>query len=257
MKREIITTGDGSRSIHLPEWDEQYHSKHGAVREALHVFIQSGLVFRIQNFNTPGKLSILELGLGTGLNALLTNLFALKNKQKINYTSLEAYPVSEEEWKAMEFSTILDLNKNRDSTTENDTNLILDTELKSFHDVSREEIDRFHEKIHLNDWEEFREISNYFSLIKVKQFFQDLTSENEYDVIYFDCFGPRVQPELWTEEIFEKMFSALRKDGVLVTYSSKGSVRRAMIAAGFKVEKIPGPPGKREILRAVKVMEDE
>ena len=214
-----MITADGSTTIHITEWDEQYHSKHGAIQEAKHVFIKNGLsLFANQ------KISILEIGFGTGLNCFITFLEALKMNLKIDYVGVEAYPLVADEVEKMNYIDQLEANV--------------------FGDIFN--------KMHQQDWEIKGKISPEFSLTKRKQFFNEINEENKFDLIYFDAFGARVQPELWTEEIFEKMYSALKPDGVLVTYSAKGSVRRAMITVGFLVEKLPGPPGKREMLRATK-----
>lgn len=219
MKREIIITSDGSTTIQLPEWNEQYHSIHGAIQEAYHVFIKNGL-----EFISKTEISVLEMGFGTGLNAFITFLEANKNQQKIKYTGIEAYPVKEDEVSKLNYIS----------------------ELKA------EDFKSIFQKIHQVNWEEKHQISTNFELLKRKQFFKDFEDELQYDLIYFDAFGARVQPELWTEQMFDKMFKALRDQGVLVTYSAKGSVRRAMQAVGFTVERLPGPPGKREMLRATK-----
>ena len=224
MKREIIKTADGSATIYLPEWNEHYHSKHGAVQEALHVFIRTGLEHYLEKYS-PEKLSILEIGFGTGLNTLLSFFEAEKRNKKISYTGIEAYPVSAEELEALDYSALI---------PEKDASAVF-------------------KKLHEIPWEKRSEISPFFDLQKEKKFFSEITATSEYDLIYFDAFGPRVQPELWSEEVFENMYEALRPGGVLVTYSAKGSVRRAMQAAGFEVERLPGPPGKREMLRATKL----
>lgn len=219
MKREIIVTADGSSTIHIPEWNEQYHSKHGAIQEAYHVFIKSGL----QLFSNR-ELSILEIGFGTGLNSFITFLEAEKLKLKTDYVGVEAYPVVIEEVEKLNYVSEL----NAENTIE------------------------IFQKMHQQNWDEKAILSPEFSLTKRKQFFNEINDENIFDLIYFDAFGARVQPELWTEEIFEAMFKSLKKGGVLVTYSAKGSVRRALQTVGFKVERLPGPPGKREMLRAKK-----
>jgi tRNA U34 5-methylaminomethyl-2-thiouridine-forming methyltransferase MnmC len=220
LKREILTTNDGSTTIHLPDWDESYHSKHGAIQEAYHVFIKSGLSL------FEGKsVSILEIGFGTGLNAFITYLEAIKFNQTIDYVGVEAYPVLLDE--ALQMNYVTELN-------------------------ASEEIAIFN-KMHQISWEEKHTISSNFSLTKRKQFFQDITDENTFDLIYFDAFGFRVQPELWSLEIFQKMYKALKNNGVLVTYACRGSIKRAMLECGFKVEKLPGAPGKREMLRATKL----
>lgn len=219
MKREIIITLDGSTTIHLPEWNESYHSKHGAIQEAYHVFIKNGLsLFK-------GKsVSVLEIGFGTGLNAFITALESQKNNQVIEYVGVEAYPVSIEE--ALQMNYVAELN------AQNETAVF--------------------QNIHESKWEEKKSISDTFSLTKRKQFFHDITDTNAFDLIYFDAFGFRVQPELWSVEIFEKMFAALKPKGVLVTYACRSSIKKAMLEVGFTVEKLPGAPGKREMLRAFK-----
>ncbi|WP_298286050.1 tRNA (5-methylaminomethyl-2-thiouridine)(34)-methyltransferase MnmD [uncultured Lutibacter sp.] len=219
MKREIIITSDGSSTIHLPDWDEQYHSKHGAIQEAKHVFIKNGL-----SLFSKQHISILEIGFGTGLNSFITFLEAPKTGLVIDYVGIEAYPVALDEIKKLNYVSQL--------------NAI------TFNSIFKQ--------IHQQKWEEKHRISKSFSLIKRKQLFNEINDKNIFNLIYFDAFGARVQPELWTEEIFKKMYNALKPNGVLVTYSAKGSVRRALQTVGFLVEKLPGPPGKREMLRAIK-----
>lgn len=222
MKREFLTTADGSVTIHLLDWNEQYHSKHGAIAEARHVFLKEGLHYW-QAQHALDSLSIMEIGFGTGLNALLTALEAIRLNLTISYTGVEAYPVSEAE--------VLQLNY---------TQLISDSE-------------PLFAQLHQTAWEKTTAIHEGFSLTKRQQFFADINDQAQYDLIYFDAFGARVQPELWTEAIFQRMHDALKLGGVLTTYAAKGSVRRAMQAVGFEVERLPGPPGKREMLRASKV----
>lgn len=241
MKREIVITADGSSTIHLPEWDEQYHSKHGAIQEAYHVFIKHGLHYLINSepvfesylkakhvtssaVEKSHNISILEIGFGTGLNAFITLLETKNLKIPINYFGVEGYPVSIDE--------INQLNYSQQLNTENETTLF-----KKLHQVS---------------WEKKHKITTLFSLTKQNRFFSEIKDKDSYNIIYFDAFGARVQPELWTESMFKKMYDALKTKGVLVTYSAKGSVRRAMETVGFKVERLPGPPGKREMLRACK-----
>jgi len=217
--REIIITDDGSVSIHIPAWNEQYHSKHGAIQEAYHVFINSGL-----SFIAKKKLSILEIGLGTGLNCFITFLEAQQNGLNIDYIGVEAFPITIEEQAQLNYVTLLKAKKDQS---------ILD-------------------KIHQSKWNETIILGADFRFKKLQIKFQEIKIKQAVDLIYFDAFGPRVQPELWTESIFQVMYDALLPNGLLVTYSAKGSVRRAMQSVGFKVEKIPGPPGKREMLRARK-----
>ncbi|MCM4153207.1 methyltransferase domain-containing protein [Arenibacter sp. N53] len=220
MKRKIITTADGSKTIQIEEWNEQYHSIHGAVQEAYHVFIKNGLSL-FQN----RALSILEIGFGTGLNALITLLESEKHGLEVAYTGVEAYPVVPKELEQLGYGGALDAK---------------DFEQHFF-------------KMHQTSWEKSHQITAGFSLTKQQLDFKEISDVNIFDLIYFDAFGARVQPELWTEEVFSIMYRALKKDGVLVTYSAKGSVRRAMQAVGFIVERLPGPPGKREMLRALKI----
>ncbi|MFK5879606.1 MAG: tRNA (5-methylaminomethyl-2-thiouridine)(34)-methyltransferase MnmD [Flavobacteriaceae bacterium] len=219
MRREIIITSDGSTTIHIPEWNEQYHSKHGAIQEAYHVFIKNGLdLFKDQ------KISVLEIGFGTGLNSFITFIEAEKRDLKVDYVGVEKFPISEEELNQLNYVS----------------------ELKAA------EFDFIFKKMHSNTWGEKYFLSDNFSLKKRQQDFKDIDDDETFDLIYFDAFGARVQPELWTVSIFNKMYNALKVNGVLVTYAAKGSVRRAMIEVGFKVEKLAGPPGKREMLRAKK-----
>lgn len=219
MERKVIITADGSSTIYLPEWNENYHSKHGAIQEAIHVFIKSGL-----SLFSNKKISILEIGFGTGLNSFITFLEAPKLNLEIKYIGVEAYPISVNEIENL--------------------NYVSELKAKEFSAVFSE--------MHQQKWEVENEISSTFSLTKRNQLFNEIRDNNSFDLIYFDAFGARVQPELWTEEIFQIMFNSLKKEGVLVTYSAKGSVRRAMQKVGFLVEKLPGPPGKREMLRAIK-----
>ncbi len=223
MKRSIITTADGSKTIQIEDWNEQYHSKHGAVREAYHVFIDQGLS-QIQK----KSIDLLEIGFGTGLNAFITLIEAEKRGKKIHYTGVEAFPVNKDELDQLNYVTSL----------------------------KAERFDESFKKMHSCPWEKWCTLSSFFTINKQKKEFKDISEKNEYDLIYFDAFGARVQPELWTETIFLIMFKALRAHGILVTYAAKGSVRRAMQDVGFKVERLPGPPGKREMLRATKMADD-
>lgn len=223
MKRKIIKTADGSTTIYLSDWDEHYHSKHGAIQEAYHVFLRMGLDKALESFGEG--LRILEIGFGTGLNAYITLLEAEGSDTGIEYTGVEAYPVPEEEWRALNYTGQLE--------------------------VTPQQAALF-DKLHEAPWEKASPITPGFQLTKRKQFFDDITDKECFDLVYFDAFGARVQPELWEEPIFKKMFEALVPGGILVTYAAKGSVRRAMLSVGFEVEKLPGPPGKREMLRARK-----
>ena len=211
-------TIDGSTTIHLPEWNESYHSKHGAIQEAYHVFIKNGLSLFKGN-----SVSVLEIGFGTGLNAFITFLEALNKNQVIDYVGVEAYPIAIEEALQMNYSEQID-----------------------------ESQSALFEQLHNSQWNTKVQIANHFTLTKREQFFQDISDTNTFDLIYFDAFGFRVQPELWSDLIFQKMYDALRPNGILVTYACRTSIKNAMLLAGFSVEKLPGAPGKREMLRATK-----
>ncbi len=219
MIREIIITNDGSTTIRIPAWNENYHSTHGAIQEAKHVFIKNGL----DMFQKQDSISILEIGFGTGLNAFITYIETL-SKNKVNYVGVEAYPISPEEVCQMNYVSELDAER--------------------FQEVF--------DKIHSCDWEHQQAIAENFLLTKRKQFFEDIDDKNTYNLIYFDAFGFPLQPELWSEVIFKKMYDALMPNGVLVTYACRTPIRKAMLNAGFSVEKLPGAPGKREMLRATK-----
>ena len=224
MQRKIITTADGSKTIYLPELDEYYHSKHGAIQEAYHVFIKMGLEHLVASRGVNGPLNILEIGFGTGLNAIITFIEAKKLQLMINYNGVEAYPVSFEETQ----------------------------ELNYVDELSDTDYQNVFNKMHETSWEKNHAVSKTFNLKKRKLLFSEIADKKQHHLIYFDAFGARVQPDLWTEAIFQIMYDALKPNGVLVTYSAKGSVRRAMQAVGFTVERLPGPPGKREMLRATK-----
>lgn len=220
METKKVHTADGSHTLYVPHLDEHYHSIHGAIQEALHVFIAMGL-----HHSNLSSLSILEIGFGTGLNALLTQIEAEKLNKNIYYHSLEGYPLSMEEV----------------------------TDLNYIQEVKGEGIQFKFEALHNAEWEKDVEIADGFILHKQQVMLQQYESnEGSIDLIYFDAFGPRVQPQLWEKPIFDKMFKVLKPKGALVTYCAKGDVRRTMIASGFNVERLPGPPGKREMLRAKK-----
>lgn len=218
MKRELIITQDGSHTIRIPALNVTYHSTYGAIQESKHIYINAG-------FNAvPGNnIEILEIGFGTGLNALLT--FTKAHTKNINYTSIEPYPLPLSETSMLNYCEILS-----------------SPGLKLCFDL-----------LHSCKWEQPVTINNFFSLYKTKQTLQQFHSPNKFDLVYFDVFAPDIQPELWSLEIFQKIFICMKNNSRLVTYSCKGDVRRAMQAAGFMVKKMPGPPGKREFLRAEKV----
>ena len=215
MKREIIHTSDGSTTIHLPDWNENYHSKHGAIQEAKHVFIKNGLAL-FENKNV----SILEIGFGTGLNAFITFLEAKKLSQTINYTGVEAYPISVDEISSMNYVSELD--------AENEKSIF--------------------DKMHTCDWEQKNILTPEFSLTKRKQFFETIDDVAQFDLIYFDAFGYRVQPELWSTAIFQRMYDALKTNGILVTYAARGVVKRSLIEVGFTVKNSKALPENAKCL---------
>ena len=216
MKPQIIRTADGSDTLYIPELNENYHSINGAIQESLHVFINCGLKSLKKE-----KLKIFEIGFGTGLNVLLTFIEALKKDLLITYHSIEKYPLENKLLLKLNYANILGTKYN----------LLFDT-------------------IHSGKWNTNLELSKSFLFKKIEADFTEFTFQTNYDLIYFDAFGPDVQPEMWSERNFLKIRNVLNPEGILTTYSSKSSVRKAMQSAGFNVEKLPGPPGKREIIRA-------
>jgi tRNA U34 5-methylaminomethyl-2-thiouridine-forming methyltransferase MnmC len=219
LKRSIIQTRDGSTTIHIEGWDECYHSRFGAIQEAQHVYIKNGLTL----FENK-SISILEIGFGTGLNAFITFLESQKLNQTVDYVGVEAYPISADEVVSMNY--ISELNAESES--------------------------EIFKKMHKCNWEDQIILSDNFLFTKRQQFFEDIIDLEKFDLIYFDAFGFDAQPELWSTPIFKKMYNALKSNGVLVTYAARGVVKRSMIEVGFKVEKLEGPPGKREMFRAKK-----
>lgn len=221
MQQIVKQTADGSFTIYLPEIDEQYHSMNGAITESNHVFIERGYLFHKEK--NP---SVFEAGFGTGLNCLLTIIQAQKLKRPTIYYSVEKYPLNVEVAQKLDYGAFFS-----------------------------EEVRCWFEKIHTCRWEEEVEISDYFRLCKMKT---DLTAtgflpDRKFDIIYFDAFGPDKQPGMWTPEIFRKIARMTEEGGVFVTYSAKGQVRRDLEAAGFRMERLPGPPGKKQMLRGIKV----
>ncbi len=221
----IRTTEDGSHTLFASELGECYHSTHGAIQESQHIFIEAGL----RSCPNP-KIEIVELGFGTGLNALLSLIEAEKSGRNIRYTSLEAYPISQEMAATLNFCKILQTPQD------------LQDHFKSMHSCP---------------WDKETAITPHFSLKKIRcDFREGIRLVGSFDLCFFDAFSPEKQPELWTEAIFSDLFHIANKAAQLTTYCAKGSVRRAMQAAGFEVERLPGPPGKREMLRARKSMHE-
>ncbi len=219
MNSELIITEDGSHTLFVPAIDECYHSTHGAVQESKHIFIEAALK---QCAKT--EISVLEIGFGTGLNAFLTMIEAERSDKKVRYTSLEKYPVEVEKALQLNYPELLSI-ENRDSF----------------------------ELLHTSVWDEEVQIEANFWLTKIEADFTQFTFNEMFDVVYFDAFSPEKQPEMWSQELFEKIFFQCNPGAVLTTYCAKGVVRRAMQSAGFTVERLPGPPGKRQILRSAKI----
>ena len=219
-KRELYTTADGSNTFFVAQWDEHYHSIHGAIQESNHVFIDAGLKYFIEKYQ-PTTIKIYEVGFGTGLNAFLTASYLQNTFVNVEYYASEAYPLSHQE-----------------------------VELLNFTEQMEEQQKELFMKLHTTPWNESVEISNQFILTKKNEFLESRTSISSIDLIYFDAFAPSAQPELWTEEIFKNLFHDMSNKGILVTYCAKGSVKRALKFSGWKIESIPGPPGKREMTRA-------
>lgn len=221
---KVIDTKDGSRSLFVPDIDETYHSTHGALGESLHVYIEMGLKYGVDVFKEK-ELRIFELGFGTGLNALLTALYARHWNLKVHYVSIEKKP--------------LPLFVHRE---------LAYTELAPLNEFQAEA-----ESIFLAEWNRPSEIIPQFCLEKLKgDFFDFQPSAEGFHLLFFDAFGYRAQSELWDERAFQRCADLLVPGGVLVTYASKGSARRALMASGFEVEKLPGAPGKREMIRAIR-----
>jgi tRNA U34 5-methylaminomethyl-2-thiouridine-forming methyltransferase MnmC len=216
---ELILTSDGSHTIFVPELNEHYHSIHGAVQESLHIFIKNGL-----EVCTANPVSILEVGFGTGLNALLTAINSSVINREVIYTSVEKYPI--------------------------DADIINNLNHHQFAGNKGKEI---FFRIHSAPWNTMVSICSNFNLKKIETDFTKEPLHGKYDLIYFDAFGPDKQPEMWTKKIFEEISSHTNKNGIFVTYSAKGAVKRSLLAAGFNVTLIPGPPGKRQMIRAVKI----
>jgi tRNA U34 5-methylaminomethyl-2-thiouridine-forming methyltransferase MnmC len=220
MNRHLIITEDGSHSLFVPELDEQYHSIHGAIQESNHVFIDAGF-----KMCSKTNLVVFEVGLGTGLNAFLTLLATKETTQTVTYIGIEKYPLLPSEYKDLNFSA----------------------------QINPEYAEEF-QQLHVCEWSKLNLITPVFSLYKIQSDFRNENIEKLplFDVIYFDAFAPNKQPDLWHEAIYRKIYNHSNHGAILVTYCAKGIVRRGLQEAGFNVERIPGPPGKKEMLRAIK-----
>ena len=214
MKRELQLTADGSHTLYLPEMDEHYHSVNGAIQESRHVFIEAGL-----NHHPTQQLNLLEIGFGTGLNALLTLQEATRTQRHIVYYAVEEYPLEQDIIDQLNYGEILSNHFN---------------------------------ELHQAAWDQPVRINDYFTLHKILGDSNQIALPQGIDVVYFDAFAPDKQPEMWNQAIFDKLFRCMNAGGILTTYCAKGEVRRSMQKAGYSMERIPGPPGKREMLRATK-----
>ncbi|NTW31734.1 MAG: tRNA (5-methylaminomethyl-2-thiouridine)(34)-methyltransferase MnmD [Bacteroidetes bacterium] len=220
MNLNLVITEDGSHTISIPELGEHYHSVHGAINESRHIFIEAGLKYVLAGKNT---INILEIGFGTGLNALLTFQEISKTKVSCEYHTVEAFPLIKEIYMKLNYSKILNISNE----------LFL-----SLHDSL------WNKKISISPDFIFQKI--YDSVLKIS------LPKNYFDLIFFDAFAPDVQPEMWTKEVFSSIYNSMKTGAVLVTYSTKGDVKRTLKDTGFLIKKLPGPKGKREILRATK-----
>jgi tRNA U34 5-methylaminomethyl-2-thiouridine-forming methyltransferase MnmC len=219
MNLELILTSDGSHTLFVPELKEHYHSIHGAVQESALVYIRNGL-----EFCSADPLNVFEVGFGTGLNALLTAISESDKNRIVQYTSIEKYPISE--------------------------NIIKKLNHWNFAGTTGRHI---FDKIHEVRWGSFERITDYFYLKKIKCDLVKDHIEGKYDLIYFDAFGPDKQPEVWSESVIYKIAELTLPGAIFVTYSAKGVVKRLLINNGFKVTLLPGPPGKRQMIRAIKL----
>lgn len=217
----VIATADGSSSVLNTRLNETYHSMHGAIQESQFIFIERGLDFWVSQNQTRNVIHILEIGFGTGLNALLALQYAEKNKKHIVYESIEAFPLEESVWSELNYP-------------------------------ARTHDKKHFQKLHEAAWDEPIAITECFSLLKRHASLQMATFVNaHFDVVFFDAFAPSTQPELWEMEMVSKVVAALKPSGVFVTYCAKGQLKRDLKTLGLSVEKVPGPPGKREFIRGV------
>jgi tRNA U34 5-methylaminomethyl-2-thiouridine-forming methyltransferase MnmC len=219
--REIVVTRDGSHTVAIPEKRVMYHSVHGAMQESVHVFIEAGLRYVAGRAEQPDSIRIFEMGFGTGLNAFLTAIEAAEKNISIHYTTVEAFPLTTDEAAVLNYAETLG------------------------HAA-------LFRQLHACSWNEEARLSDFFTITKHQTELMDFSTSQRFNLIYYDAFAPSAQPELWTKEVFEKLYNLLEPGSVLVTYCSKGDVRRAMLKAGFAATRLAGPPGKREMLRGIK-----
>jgi len=222
-QKKIIISEDGSHTIELIGKNEQYHSTHGAIQESKHVYIQHGLARISQN---KQQINILEVGMGTGLNVLLSYQYALKNQLHINYTAIEAYPLENKIWSQLNYAKLIE---------------------------DKNDLSAIYHKIHISEWNKELLLNDQFHMKKINRPIQETQlKDNYFDLVYFDAFNPDLEPQLWSAEVFSNLYHSMKMDSLLSTYSTKGIIKRALKSCGFSIEKKPGPPGKREILNAIK-----
>jgi tRNA U34 5-methylaminomethyl-2-thiouridine-forming methyltransferase MnmC len=222
---QFVKTKDNSFTLFNPELNETYHSIHGAITESKHVFIKNGLKCFFENKNIA-SVHVLEIGFGTGLNALLSYLFCIEQQKSLHYISYEPFSLSTDIVKQINYTQQLNANK---------------------------DVEDFFLGLHVNKGNIFRS-SNFAIDIKViESHYQQSVISEKADVIFFDAFAPNKHAEMWLPEVFSKCYNELNDLGILVTYCAKGEVKRTLKSVGFKVETLAGPPGKREMIRAVKL----
>jgi tRNA U34 5-methylaminomethyl-2-thiouridine-forming methyltransferase MnmC len=229
---QLIITRDGSHSLWMPGLDETYHSAHGAIQESKHVFIRHGLLYWLHNHAQP-SISILEVGLGTGLNALLTYLESLEKSTRITYTGLEPYPIPWKYIQRFNYATQLA----QDPT----------------YPTTRKKLQKIFEQLHREATTSFYQLSDHFLLQKKKYSLQTFhMPPDTFDIVYFDAFSPNKQPMTWSVDMLKKVYRMMKSHGIMVTYCAQGKLRRDLKQLGMHVEILPGPPGKREMTRAQK-----
>lgn len=221
IKKKQFQTADGSPTLYMEKFDEYYHSKHGAVQEAEHVYLKMGLDYWKAQHPDAKKCQVFEMGFGTGLNALLTAQRAEQLQLQLNYHTIEAYPLTPLELKEVNYNDYLEAN----------AKVLFDQIIEA-------------------PWETSHAVTAYFSLKKIEILLEDYLPEQPIDLLYYDAFGARSQPEIWEDQCFKPLVDKLSPGGVFVTYAAKGSVRRVLQNLGLEVALVPGPPGKREMIQA-------
>lgn len=223
MKIEVKQTEDGSSTLYVPELDETYHSTHGAIQESRHVFIEAGLRQLLEADSPKSPIRVFEVGFGTGLNALLSLIEVNGGNISVEYQSIELYPLQDIVVRQLNYPNVL------------------------------EDHNDYFLQLHESPWEIKVDITSQFKLLKTKQSFIEFDTPDKFDLLFFDAFGPSKQSDLWTKDILNKCHQMLCPGGILVTYSAKGQLKRDLKDIGFSVETLPGPPGKAQMTRAIKL----